>query len=148
LKFKDITKTFNYKHFNDIYYSNFENIYKNPGIRIYDISNDNIFDKYKVVYDYEYKYFNDNRFYNLENEIIINVDEFLSYGELVYYESEEKTIEMFKNYINSVSVRTFDYDEILFLYNKYGVQYLSNSDSLFNDKKTKRYKLTYKFSLL
>jgi hypothetical protein len=146
LKYKNINKTFDYSYDNEIYSHSIESIYNNPGIKLYNLSESNT--DFTIIKDYEYKYFNDNCFYNLEEEIIIDMKEYYSYAELIYMKSIEKTIEIFKKYLISNTNINFNDDEILFLYNKYSVKYLSNSDELFYDKKTLRYKLTYKFSLL
>jgi hypothetical protein len=143
LKYKTNDVIFRCNETNEIFETTLESINHYNGIKIYNERNNFI----NKLYDIEYKYFNDNKFFNLENEILIDYNEYLSYSKLIYLQTEEQTIEIFKNYIKTKTNRTFSDDEILFLYKKYSVKYLSNTDELFIDK-TQRYKLTYKFTLL
>lgn len=103
---------------------------------------------YKDIYQFEYKHFNDNKFYNLKEEIIINIDEELTYEDLVnIYETEEKTIDVFTKYINKSLKKKLNTNIILFLYNKYNVNYITESIKLNSVKNSKLYKISYKFNL-
>lgn len=96
----------------------------------------------------EYKHFNDSNFINLEDEIIIKLDGKFTYDELIDLETEEQTVLVFNNYQNTGRVTKFTDSEILFLYNKYKVEYDTKSIGLSFDRKEKLYSLSYKFSLL
>jgi len=103
---------------------------------------------YEDIYQFEYKHFNDNKFYNLKEEIIINIDEEVTYEDLVnIYETEEKTIDVFTKYINKSLKKKLNTNIILFLYNKYNVNYITESIKLNSVKNSKLYKISYKFNL-
>ena len=55
---------------------------------------------------------------------------------------------IFKNYINRGRINQFNNDEILFLINKYNIEYDSTPVGLTLDKSEKLYTLKYVFSLL
>ena len=57
-------------------------------------------------------------------------------------------IYIFKNYINRGHLNQFDDDEILFLINKYNIEYDSTPVGLTLDKSEKLYTLKYVFTLL
>ena len=85
---------------------------------------------------------------NVESVIKIDVKKKLTYAELLDYQSEQKTIEVFKNYISKYNFDETNEDLILFLYKKYSVQYDTIPSGVFADGKTKAYKMTYIFNLL
>lgn len=143
LKYKDINETFKITYnTNDILYKDniFINDYK--GIRVYN--------KNKTYYnwkDLEYKHFNDNKFINLEEEIEIEISDLLTSIELVLMQTNNKTLEIFSDYIKNNSNINFSEDEILFLFNQYNIKYLHNGDKLSINLSEKLYKLKYRFSL-
>ena len=140
----------NLSHKHNILCRNNVNIYKYHPIHLctkYDYVNNKELD-YKDMYQNEYKHFNDNKFYNLNEEIIITLDDNLTYDELVnIYETEEKTIEIFKKHINNIVKKELNTNIILFLYNKYNVSYLTSSSKLNIHKNNKLYNISYKFTL-
>lgn len=99
-----------------------------------------------TYYPVEYKYFNKSKMVNLETEIKIPVTRNLTYDELLQYESDAKTLEVFASHINKK--KAYSGDELLFLYKKYKVSFDSTSVKLKLDKSEKLYKLTYIFTLL
>lgn len=139
-----------YKNFNidggvNNIYNEDVNIYKYPGIYVksYDINSGKyIIDK---LSQYEYKHFNDNKLYILQPLLKIEYNGYLTYDELIEKESLEITIEHFKKCINNKKI---DNNEILFLFNKYKVSYLSEPVKLNIGKTQKLYKLIYNFTLV
>ena len=96
----------------------------------------------------EYKHFNASKMINIEPSIILNLDGKYTYDELIKLQKDEIVIEKFKGYMNIGRVNKFDDNEILFLFNKYKVEYDSKSVGLNYNRTQKLYTLTYKFSLL
>ncbi len=128
--------------FSDILYKQPSNIYDYNGIRIY-YNNDN----FEVRKQLEYKYFNDNRFINLETSFVIYIGKDLSEIELIMYQAEDNILKYFEKYINKHRSVLFNDTEILFLYNKYSVTLVSNSEKLNENRDGKIYSLYYKFTL-
>lgn len=136
-------KTTYISNLNDEPLYNYEsNIYKYNGIRKYGLINT---EKYGVTYQPEYKYFNDNKYINLETEFEIFISDNLTYDELLKQQDTSIIIEQFTKHINNGKKVKYNDDEILFLFNRYDVQYLSAPIKLKNDEKI--YNLTYKFIL-
>lgn len=96
----------------------------------------------------EYKHFNASKFINLEPSIVLSLDGKYTYDELLELQKEENVIKKFAGYMNVGRVNKFDNNEILFLFNKYKVEYDSKSIGLNYNRTQKLYTLTYKFSLL
>jgi len=134
----------------NILYNTPVNIYKyNPlyVVNKYDdvINNDT---EHDFVYQYEYKHFNDNSLYNLEEEFIISLKDIIDYDQLVNeYETEEKALYLFKKYVNRITKKQLNINIILFLFNKYVVSYQSDIHKLNSEKTKKLYKISYKFTL-
>lgn len=128
------------------YYNQLTNIYNYPGIRNYYINEIGELD-YNIISQLEYKYYNDNRFINLEPEIKIHISDNLAISDIKTFEDESVIIKYFADYVNNFKKVKFNNNEILFLYNKYSVILLSNSVKLTNDYTEKLYTLTYKFTL-
>ena len=156
-KYKDVQKmllnTGKFASIGDIVFDSSFSIINNPlPVNIYTSNNDtNINDYSKIASTYlptEYKYFNNSKMINFESVIKIDVKKKLTYIELLDYQSEQKTIEVFKNYISKYNFDETNEDLILFLYKKYSVQYDTIPDGVFADGKTKAYKMTYIFNLL
>jgi len=97
----------------------------------------------------EYKHFQDNKLFNLEESFKIHIDKLLSYEELLEYESFESTYNVFRNRIlkYNKNIALDDKNTILFLYNRYNINYISVSKQLNTIKTKKLYDLTYSFSL-
>lgn len=145
LKFKTFDKKVNS---NNIYISDL-NIYKYNGVKYINTFN-TLTDKNPVLLDYnevEYKHFNDNKYYIIEPEIIINLPNNLTYNELLEYETKSMSLKYFKKYINLYENYNLEDNEILFLFNRYKINYLSKSIKLNSFKTIKLYNLTYKFTL-
>lgn len=102
----------------------------------------------KEVYQYEYKHFNDNNLFMLENEFEYSNTKLYTYNELLEAESDEIVYKLFRNYIqkrhNNI---TLEENEILFLFNKYNVTFKSNFVKLDMTLTNKLYTLKYIFSL-
>ena len=96
----------------------------------------------------EYKHFNASKMINIEPSITLSLDGKYTYDELLELQKDEIVIEKFKGYMNIGRVNKFDDNEILFLFNKYKVEYDSKSVGLNYNRTQKLYTLTYKFSLL
>lgn len=117
------------------------NLNSSNGTRVYSNKND-----YERVFQIEEKHFNDNYTVNLESTITIPVGKHLTYEEVLENEKEENVIKMFADYIRRNG--EFDDNEILFLYNKYKVNYDSYSTGIDYSKVCKVYSLTIIFKLL
>lgn len=124
----------------------------NEPLKIYGVSNDKEVKSYNnVVGEYtplELKHFNSSRMVNLEEKIIVTSNKKYRYKELLDAQSMGNTIYIFKNYINRGHINQFDDDEILFLINKYNIEYDSTPVGLTLDKSEKLYTLKYVFTLL
>lgn len=142
LKYKTIEETQKTDYIDDVFYSENMNIYKYSPIRIYNDKSD-----YTEYYPLEYKHFNDNKFINLEEEIEIFGGESLTYNELLALENDDIVLQKFKGYMLTNNKMNFDDDEILFLINKYDIEYDSICIGLNINKNEKIYNLTYKFKL-
>ena len=103
-----------------------------------------------VIYTYtplEHKDYNRSEMINLPLTISIKADRPYAYHELQEAESNEQCINIFKEYVSSI--RTFENnDQILFLYNKYGVSFKTSAIGVSFDNTEKVYTLEYKFNLL
>lgn len=100
----------------------------------------------------EYKYYNYNRFFNLEKEFVISINqEFNEQGIIDFENDENKIFELFINYINNTKFDALPYkDKInnyLFLYKKYRVKFIQDFKYI-DSSNSKVYKLKIKFSLL
>ena len=132
-----------------------ENNIINETLNIYDYNPICVCDKYldsKINYIYieeiEHKHFNDNKFYLLEQEIIIEKKNYYDYNTLLSLESKEIIFEEFKNYIiKYLKSDIIDNDKILFLFNRYKYNLLSEPVKLDLLNTGKLYKLVYKFTL-
>lgn len=141
LKYKTSLSTFNE---NNIFNYSL-NIYKYGGIRLY--KNLDNMSEYNIIDEYEYKHFNDNKMYNLEKEILIKFDETFTYEELLELQLEKNILLHFGKYLNKSDFYIFNDNQILFLYNRYKLNILSNSVKLNKQKSKKLYTLAYKFTL-
>lgn len=124
----------------------------NEPLNVYGVSDsqdiksyNNVVEKYMPL---EYKHFNCSRMINLEEKIIVVSNKKYKYKELLDAQSTQSTLNIFKNYINRGNINKFDDDEILFLINKYKIEYDSTPVSLTLDKSEKLYTLKYVFTLL
>ena len=120
----------------DIYYNIENNILNRTSINIYKYNPLYVctsFDKktnketYKYVSQLEYKHFNDNQLYNLEESIIINKKELVNEEDSIKLQNDENIFNVFKKYI--ISKATND-DIILFLFNKYKSDAIREPDKL------------------
>jgi hypothetical protein len=84
----------------------------------------------------------------MKTEMNIAYPEYLTYDKLIEKENHDITIEYFKKCINNIDSKEFTDNELLFLFNKYKVSYLSEPVKLNIGKTEKLYTLTYKFTLV
>ena len=107
----------------------------------------------------EYKYYNHNKLFNLEHEIIINYKSENSEYKYLWKKDEIDNIEndknkiynIFKEYIYNEN-KLLSEDDILFLYKKYDVKFSHLIKSFYKDEITKKrlfdlYSLTIKYTL-
>ena len=103
-----------------------------------------------VIYTYtpiEHKDYNRSEMINLPLSISIKASRPYAYHELMEVESDEVCIKVFKDYVSSI--REFENnDQILFLYNKYGVSFKTSAIGVTFDNTEKVYTLEYKINLL
>ena len=134
----------------NILYNNTLNIYKYQPIYLcnkYDSVN-NVEISHEYINQYEYKHFNDNMLYNLQEEINISLPNIVEYEELINtYETDEYTLKIFTDYLNKVLNSKLNTNIILFLFNKYKVSYTSVPYKLNSSKSKRLYKISYKFNL-
>lgn len=132
-------------------------LYKKPasinsftGFNIYTHSNDeNVKGYNNVLYKHtptEYKYYNASVAVNVPEEMSIPKAGKYTYEQLLELETYKNTIEEFAAKLKSYA--DFNPDEILFLYNKYNVEYDTKPVGLNFTKTEKLYTLTYKFTLI
>ena len=103
-----------------------------------------------VIYTYtpiEHKDYNRSEMINLPVSISIKANRPYAYHELMGAESDNVCINVFKDYVSSLREFNND-DQILFLYNKYGVSFKTNAIGVSFDNTEKIYTLEYKFNLL
>ena len=142
---------------NNINVSKFNILYKDS-INIYKYSPVYISEGYDEIYakdnsyhfesQYEYKHFNDNMMYNLQETIIVSLPDIVEYNDLVNtYETQEYTLKIFTNYLNKILNTKLNINIILFLFNKYDVNYISVPYKLNSSKSKRLYKISYKFTL-
>ena len=143
IKYKEVDAAMNVTYKGSPIYPTDLGIYQYSPVRIY--KNTTSYNLYTPV---EYKYFNDNLLINLSEEIEIHVSDSLTYKELLEMEEDQVVLNAFKNYIRNGKKNSFTDDEILFLYNRYNVNYDSVCVGLNIDRTEKIYTLTYKFKLL
>lgn len=124
----------------------------NEPLKVYGVSTDKEVKAYNnIVQEYtplEFKHFNCSRMVNLEENIIVVSNKKYRYKELLDAQSKQITLNIFKNYINRGHINQFNDDEILFLINKYKIEYDSTPVGLTLDKSEKLYTLKYVFTLL
>ena len=103
-----------------------------------------------VIYTYtpiEHKDYNRSEMINLPVSISIKANRPYAYHELMDAESDNVCINVFKDYVSSIREFSND-DQILFLYNKYGVSFKTTAIGVSFDNTEKIYTLEYKFNLL
>ena len=103
-----------------------------------------------VIYTYtpiEHKDYNRSEMINLPVSISIKANRPYAYHELMDAESESACVNIFKDYVSSIREFNND-DQLLFLYNKYGVSFKTNAIGVSFDNTEKIYTLEYKFNLL
>lgn len=124
----------------------------NEPLKVYGVSNDKEVKSYNnIIGEYiplESKHFNCSRMVNLEEKIVVVSNKKYRYNELLDAQSTQTTLNIFKNYINRGHINQFNDDEILFLINKYNIEYDSTPVGLTLDKSEKLYTLKYVFTLL
>lgn len=118
---------------------------KYPNIKYFSSAIDFLKNQESIFTPIEYKYFNDNKFVNLEKKIEISYNRLLNYNEMIEMENDENTIKTFSNYIKNHTVNTYNENEFLFLYNKYNKSY--QTQDVYISLKNKKYLLKYIFTL-
>lgn len=103
-----------------------------------------------VIYTYtpiEHKDYNRSEMINLPVSISIKANRPYAYHELMDVESESACVNVFKEYVSSMRELNND-DQLLFLYNKYGVSFKTTAIGVSFNNTEKIYTLEYKFNLL
>ena len=140
----DMLKTGEYKSLGDYcMYSRLGFIDKFENYNIYNIDDTTVTNTYKPL---EYKYYNDNKYINLEEYFEYTLPNLYIYDELLGLQDEKHTLDIFKNHIIHYLEDLKD-EEILFLYKKYKHTYSTSFQRVSIDNTNKLYKLTYKFNL-
>lgn len=144
LKYKDykyVNTDVNY--LNDVFYSEDINIYNYNRLKVYDSNG-----SYQMFEPIEYKHLNSSKLINLSEEFEIVEKGTHTYEELIELEKDEYVFEKFKSYIRENELNAYNEDEILFLFNRYKIEYDTECIGLNAVKTQKLYTLTYKFTLL
>lgn len=141
LKYKSIMSSFSDSNIEE---TNNINIYKYPGVKLYNNINNVNYINYNEV---EYKHYNDNLLYNLEEVIIIEEKQ------LVFEEEKNNLLNIneakkyFKNYLKDLKNNSYNKNQILFLFNRYKLEYLSDFVKIDAYSNKKLFKIKYKFTL-
>lgn len=143
LKFKNYThSTPKINYVDDVFYADEVNMYNYNKLRVYDSDGN-----YTMFEPTEYKHLNDNKLINLQEKFSIKEKGVYVYDEIIALEKESVVINKFKEYILKDKLNTYTDAEILFLYNRYKVEYDAECVGLNPSKTEKIYTLTYKFTL-
>lgn len=135
------------------------NIYKYNGIKLYDgvysniyesFVNNGIIDSPTIIYQYEYKHFNDNLLYNLPINLSLNDSKLYTYNEIQELEDnneliQNQKIKILSQYFNKKEL--ISNNIILFLFNKYTSNMIIEPVKTHTSKYDNLYKITYKFTL-
>ena len=144
LKYKDydyVNTNVNYT--DDVFYEEDLNIYNYNKLRVYDNTG-----SYELFEPVEYKHFNSSKLINLPEEFELNEKGTFTYEQLIELEKDDYVLKKFKKYVLESKLNTYNDDEILFLFNRYKVEYDTVCIGLNAVKTQKLYTLTYKFTLL
>lgn len=135
---------------NDNIYRSFVNVNQYEGIPLFnDKDQKYLSGNYDTIKEIEYKSFNDNKYFLLMPKFEISFNKYFIYSELLEYEQNDKIIKYFTNYIKKFNSNTkLEENEILFLFNKYKVTFISDPIKLNLNKTKKLYTLKYIFTLL
>lgn len=146
VKYKDNKALFG----NDNIYRSYININKYEGIPLFSNKNQKyLSSEYETIKEIEYKSFNDNQFFLMIPKFEIKFNKYFTYEEILEFEKNEKIIEYFTNYVQKFNINSkLEKNEILFLFNKYKVTFISNPIKLDLNKTKKLYTLKYIFTLL
>lgn len=146
VKYKDNKALFG----NDNIYRSYININKYEGIPLFSNKNQKYLSgEYETIKEIEYKSFNDNQFFLMVPKFEIKFNKYFTYEEILEFEKNEKIIEYFTNYVQKFNINSkLEKNEILFLFNKYKVTFISNPIKLDLNKTKKLYTLKYIFTLL
>ena len=134
-----------------VIYKSVKMINEKSSYNIYGFTDDpNKHSYHNVIYTYtpiEHKDYNRSEMINLPVSISIKANRPYAYHELMDAESDNVCINVFKDYVSSLIEFNND-DQILFLYNKYGVSFKTSAIGVSFDNTEKIYTLEYKFNLL
>lgn len=145
LKFKNAKKSFRPTYFTNEVIYRYENTLNNyPGIRVYDT---NTFSKYELKYDMEYKHFNANKMYNLEEKFTYIYEDNLTKSEVAIAESNVRVYSVFKDYMMSHYNSKLDDDGIKWAFSKYKVEFGCDAVKLSESLDEKLYHLEIYFEL-
>lgn len=108
-------------------------------------SYNNVVEEYIPI---EYKHYNASCMIYLEPVIEIKASGKYTYNQLLAKQTSEETFNVFKNYINNTRNIKWDDTNLLFLLNKYKVEYDTVPVGLNIGKTDKLFTLTYRFKLL
>lgn len=139
LRYKTVGQSLNE---DNMYYLSNVSIYQQPKIEVITKTGN------KELKDlYERKYYNDSTIYLCLPKINVTLKNTYTYKEIIKLETFENTYNEFRKYILN-NKYFYDIDEklILFLFNKYNVNYIVDPINSLVDNKL--YKLTYKFTLI
>ena len=146
VKYKDNKALFG----NDNIYRSYININKYEGIPLFSNKDQKYLSgEYDTIKEIEYKSFNDNQFFLMIPKFEIKFNKYFTYEEILEFEKNEKIIGYFTNYVQKFNINSkLEKNEILFLFNKYKVTFISNPIKLDLNKTKKLYTLKYIFTLL
>lgn len=150
LKFKDSDASFKPAYFtNEVIYNQEISVNRYPGIRVYHLNEkDQKNSTYKYVKDIEYKFYNDNHYINLQEEMEYKYTKPLTKLELMIAQLDSEVLEKFKETIlRNHELTTLTDSEMEWAYTKYEKSFETVSNELDLDVENKLYELTIKFKL-
>lgn len=124
-----------------------QNIYKYPGVQVIDTING--VPRQIIEDNPEYKYYNDNKLWNLDTKFTIIYPKHIQQDEVYKYMNDQFVIdEIFLPYMSQYISQIDENDTLkLFLFNQYKVKYMSTPTKLSTSSNYKMYELKYEFSL-
>lgn len=145
MKYKDTKKSFKPSYFtNETIYPLQTSLSIYPGVRVYNMNKQS---EYEIKYDTEWKHFNHNRVYNLEEQFTYTFENYLTKDEVVINESDLVVYNIFKEHYLNNTLSKLDDKTIEWAFTKYNVKFACQSVDIDLTTEDKLYKLEIFFTL-
>lgn len=122
IKYKDMDKSFNNYYNDETIYPLNTSLYGYPGVRVYNMNNMN---DYEIKFDNEWKHFNDNKMFNLEESFTYSFEYPMTKNEVSIQQTKYKTFEIFKDHLLEYNNSLLTEDKLEWAFTKYDVKYSS-----------------------